>query len=246
MYIDVPIHDFLLAHDDTLLGSAEKVPTIRSCLEDAPETSTVFKLSNVIDNPTGFSRPLVEFCGVWPAPDVYQTGNWSDNYVNPHGCDAHRYPDVVCRCACGAPVRPSPHGPGVHPIGSDGHDDGCNNYDRWEARARLARKREAMYERLIVQHGWAQPELAVRTGVSQQQVSQEMDEYGLDPDELRDRFRRRAGNTYAVLRTQGHASQELSDIYDVGFKTLGRWAREYGDYAPEGKGTNTVWVRSSG
>lgn len=225
-------HDFLLKKDGGLSEPAKKLPDIRRYIDGMPETKATFLLSQVPGvEPSGLRRVHCEFVGSWQLHRRYKDREYAPaRFVNPRYVHREKFMDMIVTCECGA-VFSEISGVGMNGLGDESeHREDCLPQYRMEARSRLY---EEVYERILrlTRIGWWGPDLAPRIACSPASVRDRCRSFDLRLRDLRDEFRRIAGNTYIFLvQENGVSSRKLADVYDHTPSSLREWAREYAEY----------------
>lgn len=237
-------HEFLLGPDGELIEAAKEVPKIRNYIENLPKTSITFNITRI----GGLKKRkikdkdiLTEFAGAWRVPSYYDLAQENGRvFVNPYAYHANTYPDIVVECQCGTVFSVAYDDDRRNLRNEHSHEDFCKPWYRLEARAEMSRRREKMLERLG-QMGWKSTKIGPRLGMSKNGVGQLARMNNTSMQELRDAYRKRAGNTYAhLVRKKEYPSTLIGEIYGHNRSTLGRWAYRYGDYPKLEPGGQTV------
>lgn len=237
-------HEVLLNSDGSLKHSAKTIPKVREYIQSLPKTSVTFSPSSK-SAISGSSRngefddfhipnietPQVEFAGAWRVPDYYDLAEGNGRiFVNPYAYHANTYPGIIVQCQCGANFSVAYDDDRGNIRNEHNHEESCRPWYRLEARAEMARRRIEELERLG-EMGWQSNTVGPYLGRNKDGVGQLAQRNNTSMTEIRDAYRRKAGNTYAYLvREEGHSSELVAEIYDHDRSTLGRWSYQYGDY----------------
>lgn len=247
------MHRFLIAEDYELNGGGESIAKIRNYLSSRPETKAVFKMRDIPD--VSFHKiniVHIEFCQAWPLPTRFKARVNRPGYVNPHYLYAQRYSDIYSKCKCGTTVTQlSPNG-NSQIEDENQHGTTCESFDRLRSVADLKEQRYDEIRRLT-RIGWRVKDLAKRFGCSERNVKTMVSKYNFRIRELRNDFRRIAGNTYIqAVQVGGVKAEEMAKVYGVTQSTLGRWKRKYADdiendmeYRNDGNGFEWRKVKSA-
>lgn len=227
------MHDFLLTKRGDLKEVVDSVIRLREYIGNRPETAATFKLRHVSGiNQSIIRHTHIEFCGAWPLHERYGRGR-ADKYVIPQGRHSGRYTDVLAKCKCGTIISSISPG-GNHQL-ADEHEHGtsCRQFDRLRAIADLKEMRYNEVFRLA-RMGWLLKDIAVRFNVGYKSMKMISHKYEKTFKELRDNYRRIAGNTYKhLVRVKRVSVDKVAEIYDVCPSTLHRWGRKFADELEE-------------
>lgn len=226
----VPVHECIVSTEGVLNTRAKRIPKLRKAVENLAETKATFRCRYFLDD-RALSARQVRFIGAWQSPTEVG-GEMSTMWVNPNYVHTHKYPAVVVRCECGARVDAAYDGKHSHLDSAHQHTDECMPHWRLEARAEFQRQRYEMLQDLIPL-GWESPDFANAFGFTKNNIGAMNREFGILMRDARDKYRRRAGNTYHILTNHGEAAKQIAEIYDHSISTLGRWRKRYGDFNPD-------------
>lgn len=223
------MHDFLVDKSDkTLTKKLEDILKLREYIRDLPETVTTFRVSNV-DGVTAKNMKEIhlEFLKTWSMHRVYNQS--TRRYVNPNSIHANQYSDLVVECECGVRVVNSYTGGPQQITPQDEHKEHCLPHYRQRARADLFEMRYNEIRRLA-SIGWYGKDIANRLGTSQTAISQWASQYNLRFGQLRNVFRKHAGETYAYLVRMGGVEADLvGEMYELSPTTLRSYYNKFGD-----------------
>ncbi len=231
----VKMHDILLNKEGELGKVAQRIPEIREYIEDLPKTAATFAVADIDTFTRDVQDEHLEFVGSWRVPDSYSMKSSTSRrrYVNPNYAHVHTYTDAIVKCECGAEFTMNYEKENSNLRVEHEHEDDCMPYYRLEARAAMSRYRHEMLTRLSAL-GWRGKDIVKRLGMSKSAVGNLCRQFGTDMEELRDVYRKEAGNTYAhLVRTHNVSPTLVSEIYGHRQSTMTRWAKDYADYKTE-------------
>ena len=248
---EMELHDFLVNQHDELSSAARQIPKLREHINEMRSTAATFRLNKWDDVTAHILDSIhVEFLKAWPVHANYTSSSQRGRqYVNPNYTHASTYTDVLIDCECGAIVNRNNDRGEVEIQGEHDHTEECLPQWRLSARAQaheLKRRRILRLTRL----GWRGNEISPRIGLTHDHISSLCREYHLSLEDLRERYRKIAGRTYAYLvRQHGESGADVAEVYGHQRNTLSRWATERTDFESSRELTRVdgqfAWVEPS-
>ena len=198
----------------------------REYIDSLPETALFYQPADIdgFDLRAQERNKVLQLLGSWLAPESFT--NNRNKWINPNHHGAHRYADVVNRCACGLPMLREAFSSDVkQPTHKQEHGD-CTKIDRMEARTQLVRNRRDIGKKAYLYgsslSGWHK-----RLGYEDRSCfgSRQAVEWGLDVQELGKISRQKKARTCMVL-CRTHSARKIAKIYGCSAHTIQRMLRK--------------------
>ena len=225
----VTMHERLVEAENRLI---ELIADVNRALDEMPETSATFRISDIIDvrylNGGDRQELMKDFCGFWKMPEIYSQGHDTGQlYVNPYYIHSYRFPEVWSRCECGnIQVHPQAKDTQVDPPVDGANEHGnCNRIDRMRTRVDILEQRKRILERGL-KYGFERLPLANRIGLRTNSVSEVCQSLGLGVNNSRQDFIAERNKTIVELMKQGVSAQDISDVYRVSDKHVWKIAKK--------------------
>lgn len=235
------IHDFWFRDGDPL-PRLNAMAGLREYIDQLPKTSQSFRLRSSdhrktpIDeyHPVMFREEMLVMAGSWRVPEPIGTGKGGpEQWVNPNYTDRHLFPASYAKCDCGTIISRG-YNDGSNRFDAEHDHNGCGVPERLRARANMLERRRDILRRGL-RLGCSGRQLAAQLGIEAKGLGEIARMVGISIKQEKDRYRRRAGRTYAYMMRLGIDAELVADAYGVHRDSLVRWTRRYTECEYVGK-----------